>query len=155
MTAYAVLADLAMVLPLASYASVPVPTRQALLDARIAYADSKMRARYRLPLASVDASIIRAICEMTAFDMLCYRGFNPGSASDTFVQYKYEQAMKYFDDIERQRAHPIVTEAYAPGTTEYDAPLVISNAREGWDQGTATDDPTQTMPSWSRPLRSY
>ncbi len=155
MTAYALLADLAMVLPAAAIASVPSATQQALLDARNAYADDKMRARYRLPLASWPVSITRAICEMAAFDILCFRGYNPGSAADQLVQYKFEQAMKYFDDVERQRAHPLVTEAAPPGSLEFDAPLVVSNPRLGWDPNTAGDDPSQTLPSWSRPARTY
>lgn len=154
-TAYAVLADLAMVLPSASYASVPTATRQALLDARNAYADDKMRARYRLPLSSWPPSVTRAVCELAAFDILCFRGFNPGAAADQLVQFKYDQAMKYFDDVERQRTHPLVTEAAPAGSLEYDAPLVVSNPRLGYDPGTAGDDPSQTLPSWSRPLRSY
>lgn len=155
MTAYATLTDLLTVLPAASIATIPNATRQAMIDARNAYADSKMRARYRLPLLAVDESVKRAICDLTAFDMLCFRGFNPGSAADTTIQYKYEQAIKYFDDVERQRAHPLVVEAAAPGSLEYDAPLVISDARKGWEPGTGGDNPLQVIPSWSRPLRNY
>lgn len=153
MTAYATLSGLATVLPSAAFSSVPVATQQAILDGRNAYADDKMRARYRLPLTAWPVSITRAVLDMAAFDILCARGYNPGSAADQLVKYKYDCAVKYFDDVERQRTHPVVTEAAAPGTLEYDAPQVISQPRQGWGPGTGGDDQTGLLPSWTRPLR--
>lgn len=150
MAAYAVIADLATVLPAAAFASVPTATQTKIVAGRCDYADAKMRARYRMPLLSFDMSISRAVLDMSAFDILCVRGFDPGSASDQLVQFRYSEAVKFFDDVERQRAHPVVTEALAPGTAEYDAPLVLSDPRQGWDS--VEDDATFPYPSWTRPL---
>lgn len=154
MAAYALLADLQMVMPTTAFSGIPTATTTAILNARNAFADDKMRARYRLPLAApYPASLTQNICFLAAYDVMCFRGYNPQSGADQNIRARYLDAMKWFDDVERQRCHPAVTEAAAPGTTEYDAPLVLSKPRQGWEPGTA-DDPdfsAGVYPSWTRP----
>jgi phage gp36-like protein len=137
-TAYATLADLyAYGMPLVAMGSVSVPTQQKILDGRNDYADDKMRARYRLPLGTpYPESLKQNVCMLAAWDVLMVRGYNPGTGADTNIAARGELAMKWFDDVERQRAHPNVVEAVAsPG---YPAPLVISKPQQGWYPGTET-----------------
>ena len=156
MTAYAALGDLVTAMPATAFNTVLVTTQQACLDQANAYIDDKLRARYRLPLASWSPSLTRAAVDIAMFNIMCVRGFNPAAGADINIRGRYDYAMRYLDDVERQRAHPIVVEASAPGTLEYDAPLVISKPRDGWIPGTADPQPDQSgfVPSWSRPLNN-
>ena len=136
--AYATLADLyALGMPLVAMGSVTVATQQRCLDARNDYADDKMRARYLLPLqAPYPDSLIQNICMLAAWDILMVRGYNPSAGADVNIASRGELAMKWFDDVERQRAHPNVIEAAGSGSPGYAAPLVLSKPRQGWYPGT-------------------
>lgn len=130
---YAVLADLyAYGLPLVAMGSVSTAVQQKCLDGRNDFADDKLRARYRLPLvAPIPVSLIQNICQITAWDVLVIRGYNPASGADVSIRERADLALKWFDDVERQRCHPAVTES---GTSDpgYAAPQIVSKAQQGW-----------------------
>ena len=132
--AYATLADLYVFgLPLVAMGSVLVATQQRCLDGRNDFADDKFRARYRLPLVPpYPDSLKQNICMLAAWDILMIRGYNPSAAADVNIAARGEMAMKWFDDVERQRAHPNVTEASGGSDPGYAAPLVISKTLQGW-----------------------
>lgn len=131
--AYAILADLyAYGLPLVAMGSVSTAVQQKCLDGRNDFADDKLRARYRLPLvAPIPVSLIQNICQITAWDVLVIRGYNPQSGADVSIRDRADLAFKWFDDVERQRCHPSVTESgtASPG---YAAPLIVSRTPQGW-----------------------
>ena len=133
MTAYATLANLYVYgLPLVAMGSVSVGTQQAILDGRNEFADDKMRARYRLPLvAPYPASLVQHICMLAAWDVLMVRGYNPAAAADVNIANRGEMALKWFDDVERQRAHPNVVEAGGVDPS-YAAPYIVSKPSQGW-----------------------
>jgi phage gp36-like protein len=134
MSAYAVLADLyAYGMPLVAMGAVSTATQQAILDARNDFADDKLRARYRLPLvAPFPVSLKQNVCMLAAWDVMIARGYNPASGADTNIATRGEMAMKWFDDVERQRAHPNVIEASGGDEPGYAAPQVISKPLQGW-----------------------
>jgi len=136
MSAYATLTDLyALGLPLVAMGSVSVGTQQRVLDARNDFADDKFRARYRLPLvAPFPASLVQNVCMLAAWDILMIRGYNPSAAADVNIAARGEMALAWFNDVERQRAHPNVIES-GGGDPSYDAPLVVSKALQGWYPG--------------------
>lgn len=133
MTAYAVLANLyALGMPLVAMGSVSTATQQSILDARNDFADDKLRARYKLPLLTpYPASLIQNICMLAAWDIILVRGYNPQAGADVNYATRGEMALKWFDDVERQRAHPNVIESGSadPG---YAAPLIVSKPLQGW-----------------------
>lgn len=133
MTPYATLLDLyALGMPLTAMGSVSIATQQRCLDARNDYADDKLRARYKLPLqAPYPDSLKQNICMLAAWDIVMIRGYNPGAGADVNIAARGEMAQKWFDDVERQRAHPNVIEAGGadPG---YPAPQIISKPQQGW-----------------------
>jgi len=137
MTAYALLTDLYTYgMPLVAMGSVSRATQQAILDGRNDYADDKLRARYRLPLvAPIPLSLKQNICMLAAWDVLMVRGYNPAAAADANIATRGEMALKWFDDVERQRAHPNVVES-GGGDPSYAAPEVISKPLQGWYPGT-------------------
>jgi phage gp36-like protein len=132
--AYATLADLYVLgAPLVSMGQVSVATQQACLDARNDYADDKLRARYKLPLGlPYPPSLRQNICILAAYDVMNIRGYNPAAGADVNLVTRAEQAMKWFDDVERQRAHPNVIEASGGTEPGYAAPEVISKPLQGW-----------------------
>ena len=134
MNPYAVLSQLyAYGLPLAAMGSVPPATQQLILDARNDYADDKLRARYKLPLqAPYPVSLIQNICMLAAWDVLMARGYNPGAGADVNIASRGEMALKWFDDVERQRAHPNVIEAAGSSDPGYAAPAIVSKPLQGW-----------------------
>lgn len=133
MTAYAVLTDLyAYGLAAVAMGSVSTASQQKILDARNDYADDKLRARYVLPLlAPIPESLKQNICQLAAWDCLVLRGYNPQSGADVSIRERADLALKWFDDVERQRAHPNVVESStaSPGLA---APMIISKPVQGW-----------------------
>ena len=138
MTAYAVLADLYVYgMPAVAMGSVSTATQQAILDGRNDYADDKMRARYRLPLQTpYPVSLKQNICMLAAWDILMARGYNPGAGADVNIANRGQMALDWFNDVERQRAHPNVIEASGGTDPGYPAPAVISKPLQGWYPGT-------------------
>lgn len=136
--AYATLTDLyALGMPLVAMGSVSVATQQKILDARNDYADTKMRARYKLPLlAPYPPDLVQNICLLAAWDIWLVRGGNPAAGTDGQYETRGQMALKWFDDVERQRAHPAVIETTGADTPAYAAPLVISKPMQGWFPGT-------------------
>ncbi len=139
MTAYAVLADLyAYGMPLVAMGSVLTATQQIILDGRNDYADDRMRARYKLPLQSpYPVSLKQNICMLAAWDILVARGYNPAAGADVNIATRGEMAMKWFDDVERQRAHPNVIEASGGNDPGYAAPALVSKPLQGWYPGSS------------------
>ncbi len=133
MAAYATLGDLYVIMPLAFMGAVTTGRQQAMLSARNDYADDKLRARYLLPLQTpYPASLVQHICQLAAWDIARARGFNPAAGADVVIREQADLSFKWFDDVERQRAHPNVIEASGPDTVGYDAPKVISKPLQGW-----------------------
>jgi phage gp36-like protein len=136
--AYAVLADLyALGMPLVAMGSVSTATQQRCLTSRNDYADDKMRARYKLPLQTpYPDSLIQNICMLAAWDILMIRGYNPSAGADVNIAARGQMAIDWFNDVERQRAHPNVIEANGGNEPGYAAPAVISKPLQGWYPGT-------------------
>lgn len=112
---------------------------QKALDTRSAYADGKMRARYgyqNVPLpAPYDPSIVQAVVHLATFDLLSRRGFDQANPNDVAVKIRYDAAVKFFDDVERQTQHPNVAIAAAPSTASAPPvaqPFVTSLPLQGW-----------------------
>lgn len=112
---------------------------QKALDTRSAYADAKMRARYgyqNVPLpAPYDPGIVQAVVHLATFDLLSRRGFDATNTTDVAVKLRYEEAVKYFDGIERQTIHPVVAVAAnqsTAATPPVAQPLILSAENQGW-----------------------
>jgi hypothetical protein len=112
---------------------------QAQLDAASAWANSKMAARYSLPLlAPFDISIVKAVVDIAAFELLKLRGFDPQNPGDAAAYAAWEAGRKFFDDVERQHAHPLVNESPRPtnqAQPQYASPLVLGQQLQGWLPG--------------------
>src|SRR5262252_7544622 len=126
---YATLSDLSTYgVVSTAFGQLTNPQLQAALDAASAYADSKMRGRYALPLQTpIDIAIVRAVVHIAACDLLELRGFDPSNPGDQAAYNRKLLAIKYFDDVQRQAAHPAVVEALSPSPA-IPNPLVLSSS---------------------------
>lgn len=132
MSDYAALTDLyAYGLSAVQCGSVSEPVRQQQLDARNAWADGKLRGRYNLPLLTWGVDLKMAVAQLAAYDVMCIRGFNPAAGADVNIRLRHDDAIKWFDQMQRQAVHPTVTETprQAPA---YDAPSIRTKPKRGW-----------------------
>ena len=114
-----------------SVQNVPMSNLIAELEAASRYADSKMRARYSLPLLAWDTTITMHVCRIAAYNILVTRGYNPEAGADIAITQRHQEALEFFDGVERQRTHPNVTQTptSSPGV---DMPQVLSGVSRGW-----------------------
>ena len=111
---------------------------QAQLDSASAYANAKMAARYSMPLLAWDVSITQAVVQIAAYQIMVLRGFDPSNPGDASARDLWMAAREFFDAVERQHAHPLVTESPLPTNQAqpmYAAPLVVGNPQQGWIPG--------------------
>lgn len=126
---YAVLADLYTYgVVSTAFGQLTDPQKQAALDGASAYADSKMRGRYSLPLQTpYDPQIVRAVVHLAACDLLELRGFDPENPGDQAAYNRKLLAIRFFDDVQRQAAHPNVIESKSPSPAIAN-PTVLSSS---------------------------
>jgi len=131
MASYATIADLTTyAIPSAALASISDAEKQAALDSASAVADSKLRGRYALPLQSWDVDLRQCVASIAAYFLLVKRGYSSVDSEDNYRK-RYEDAMQWLDDVERQAAHPNVVPASSQ-TPQYDAPKVLTGTLRGW-----------------------
>ena len=133
---YATLADLGNLgFVSTAFGQLTNPQVQAQLQAASDYASSKMAARYSLPLLAWDTSITQGVAQIATYQCMCLRGFDPANPGDVSARDLWIAARGFFDAVERQHAHPLVTESPMPTNQAqpvYAAPLIISNPQQGW-----------------------
>ncbi len=107
-------------------------TLDAQLSAASAWADSKLAGRYNLPLLAWDASITMNVCYIAAWNILSKsRGFNPDNPGDVAVRQSYDDAIAWFNAVERQNTHPTVTQT-PTAAPNYQLPQVSTGVRRGY-----------------------
>jgi len=132
LTAYHTLADMHQygIDPVAC-GRVSTPDQEAIVAARNAWADSKLRGRYNLPLIAWDVDLRMNLSFMSAWDVISRRGYNPAAPGDVTIRLRYDDAVKWFDGVERGNTHPNVTET-TPSVPTMQAPMVITSPKRGW-----------------------
>jgi phage gp36-like protein len=125
----------------AMLSSVPSDQQtQACLDAS-AQADSYLRGRYALPLASWGQDVRRMTGYIACYMLMSARGFSSSSGADQLILQRYYEAVGtpgqpgsgWFVGVQRQTIHPDVTPAIAqPGDPVHDIPQVHSDPPRGW-----------------------
>ena len=133
---YATLADLANLgFVSTAFGQLTNPQVQAQLQAASDFASSKMAARFSLPLLAWDTSITQGVAQIATYQCMCLRGFDPANPGDASARDLWIAAREFFDAVERQHAHPLVTESPMPTNQAqpvYAAPLIMSNPQQGW-----------------------
>ena len=118
-----------------AFGQLTTPQINAQLQSASDYASSKMAARYSLPLLAWDTSITQAVVQITAYQCMCLRGFDPANPGDAAARDLWIAAREFFDAVERQHTHPLVTESPLPtqqAQPAYASPLVVGQPLQGW-----------------------
>lgn len=95
------------------------------------YADGFFRARYGVgscPLLAWDSSITLAVAKVAVWYLICIRGFNPNANADQNFRTQYDDAEKFFNNVQRQQAHPLVTPAGSSANEGAQQPRLISTS---------------------------
>jgi hypothetical protein len=130
-----------------AFGQLTQPQIQAQLQSASDYASSKMGARYVLPLTAWDTSITQAVVQIAAYQCMCLRGFDPQNPGDTAARDLWMAAREFFDAVERQHAHPQITESPLPtqqAQPSVAAPMVIGQPLQGWMPGQGCQPQTQS-----------
>lgn len=125
---YASLTDLVNYgLPATALANLTTGQQQAAVDDASDIVNSYLNGRYQLPLLQWDTSITQATCVIAAYNLLSIRGYNPASGADVNIKSRYDHAISWLEQVQRQAAHPIVVQSPDPnGATRQ--PFVSSNS---------------------------
>jgi len=122
---------------------VDTPTQTTACQQASELADSYMRGRYALPLSSWGQDIKFRVAQIAVWMLLKARGVNPDAGADSYWQTEYQDAIRWFEGVQRQSVHPDVTPAVAqPGDPTYDLPQVRTSPQRGWLTSNANGKPT-------------
>jgi phage gp36-like protein len=121
--------------PATALSAIPGPTQTAQCIASSAFADSKLRARYQLPLQAWGTDLTMYTAIHATYMLLVTRGYNPAAGADPNLRQRFEDALAGFDGVERGNTHPDVTPSVAPGQDPlHDEPRVVTSPVRGWQQ---------------------
>ncbi len=118
---------------------ISTPEQQAACDAASTVADSFMRGRYGDPgpnvavLSAWDGSVRMYTSWLAVFILMQARGYQPTAGADDRIQVQYDNAIAWFNGVQRQSIHPSVTPAAGPvigGTAQL--PIVATSVQRGW-----------------------
>ena len=124
---YGSLTDLTNVgLPATALANISSSIQQAALDDTASTMDSYFAGRYPLPLISWPPSVNRCNAIMAAYELLVVRGYNPSAGADENFRRRYDDQIRWLEQVERQAAHPAIVGSAS--ATNYAAPQVISSS---------------------------
>lgn len=134
MSSYAQVADLfAKGAPQQSFqvggVAIPTDQLQAALDATSARADASIAPRGMLPLLEpYPEDLVENVCIITAYKVLSVRGLNPAAGGDSNLRLRYQDAMKWLEDVRTQRLSPLFV--FSPDTCRtHTQPFVSSKSR--------------------------
>lgn len=125
-------------LPGAALSDVPVDVRDSARANASAVASSHLKKRFALPLVAFGADIRRAVAHMASYDVMTFRGFDPGSESGVLVVKRHDDALAWLRDVARGIVEPVDVTDSTPDTDEQ-GPLVSSDPGAGWQWPTSSN----------------
>lgn len=139
---YAVISDLeACGLPAGALTGVTFDDQQRALDDASALADNFLGDTVTLPLGKpYDRTLVRMVCVLAAWDLICLRGFNPSNVGDDVIKYRYEAAMDWLKRVANKQIR-IVANQSVPESIQ---PDVSTNDSRGY--GDIAGDGTVNFP---------
>jgi phage gp36-like protein len=132
-TQYATPSDLVTTGAINATALVNVSTadQNAACVAASEKADSYLRTRYPLPLASFGTDVVMHVAWMAVYLLMTGRGYNPMAGADDQLRMRYDDAVAWFEGVAKQNINPDVTANFPPGP-QYQLPVVSSQPPRGW-----------------------
>lgn len=96
---YATLSDLANFVSAKVLTAGSSAQQQAFLDTAAALANDYLRSRFDLPLATHGLQLTRHVCNLAAYDLITWRGYNPDSEADKNWRMRYEDALLWLEAV--------------------------------------------------------
>ena len=78
---------------------IGIEERQRALYQASRTVDSRITARYTMPLVSWGDDLTQIVCIIAAFRLLCYRGWRPDDPANAGVVMMYQEALKTLDKV--------------------------------------------------------
>jgi phage gp36-like protein len=113
---YAQIADLLAISMVAhAVAQVADEDKEAMLDSASDEATAYLRAAgYTPPLTAWDRIIVQHVANIAAYRCMGKVGYNPRAGADEVIRLNYEDAIRFFRDVQAGRAIPDVTDSAPP-----------------------------------------
>jgi phage gp36-like protein len=109
---YAETPDLAQLgLPASVLSGFTPADQNAALEAASSLADSYLAARYTLPIISWGSALTRAVAVIAAYDLMSRRGYDPNRPGDENLRLRYEDALRWLQDVAAGRVDPQVQDS--------------------------------------------
>ena len=106
MTVYATYEQFSRLLPSTLFSSIDIALQvQALSDAS-AEADGYLDSQYQLPLVAWGFDLSTHVCEIAAYRLIMFRGFNPDSGHDQHFRMRYDDAIAWLTKVARGVVSP-------------------------------------------------
>jgi phage gp36-like protein len=157
-TVYATTVDLGRLGMLGSALSAMDPNAQTeALQYASAVCDSYLQSHFVLPITQWGYDLVGIVCAVAAWTLLAARGYSPMSQADQNIRKRYEDALKWLDEVSKGVQSPInlVDSSTAATTTEgadvtrVDGFSVVTTSVRGWtDRGVGT--PPAALDWWLR-----
>lgn len=131
----------------AALVNMPPAAQTEALQAASAIADSYLQGQYILPITQWGYDLVRVVCIIAAWDLLAARGYNPQSQGDLNIRQRYEDALKWLDEVSKGIQTPLnIVDTSAPASdpdgsevTVIDGGSVVTTDVRGWtDRGVGT-----------------
>jgi len=143
MAAYATVAQFRLLAPMAqAFVNMSDAQISATLEDNSRLADGYLMRKFVLPLVSWQGDLTRKIIDLSAWDLMVTRGYNP-ETQDAVLETRYRMAMKWLESIPNATT-PLVVDSSGsttPGTNTL-TPTVSSATQRGFSdrpvQPTAT-----------------
>lgn len=122
---------LSLGLPGAALSVVAESTRDQARAAASAEASSYLKKRFALPLASWGSDLKRKVADLASYDLMTFRGFDPGSESGALIVKRRDDAVLWLRDVAKGIVEPTdLVDSTEP--VDEQAPLVASDTGAGW-----------------------
>lgn len=94
-------------------------------------ADSFISQRYPLPLVAFDYDLVLPVAHIAIWLCLSNVGRNPEAGYDDQIDIRYQQAIDFLGQVQRQSANLNVL-VNQPPTPRFNLPAVITSPQRGW-----------------------
>jgi phage gp36-like protein len=122
---------LSLGLPGAALSVVASATRD---QARVAASDEAsgyLKKRFSLPIVAWGSDLKRKVADIAAYDLMTFRGFDPGSESGALIVKRRDDAVLWLRDVAKGIVEPTDIEDTTASVDEQ-SPLVSSDTGAGW-----------------------
>jgi phage gp36-like protein len=114
---------------------VATGSQDAALLAASELADSYLGSRFTLPLTAWGSDLKRHVCSIAAWDLLGgTRGFNPEAGTNEVVRTRYEDAIRWLEQVAANKVTPAgAVDSSSPTSSRGPASAFVrSSPKRGW-----------------------